>query len=141
VALVLLALLFTTPVLAQEPIIEYGSPGELVGVKSIFIYTGVDLKAHNEIAEHVVKKLPGLRLVDRPLDADVVLAFVQDESAYLATILRSGNSRGTLTTNGMDRGAEIEPLAVVLRQSLALRCRNPGGCNSGKDNGNVSLQA
>lgn len=71
----LAALLFSLPVFAQQPSIEYGQPNELRGVTKIFVDTGIDLQQRQLIVKAVQKRLPNLDVVSRPEESDVHLRF------------------------------------------------------------------
>lgn len=72
----LLAAAFVFPVLAQEqPVIEYGQPGELRGVTKIFVDTGFDTRQRELIAKAIRRRLPNLDVVSRPEESDIHLRF------------------------------------------------------------------
>jgi hypothetical protein len=73
--LTLVFLLCALPVVAQGPVVEYGSPNELRGVAKVFVDTGLDAEQRNMIIGEIQKKLPRLSVVARPEDADVHLRF------------------------------------------------------------------
>jgi hypothetical protein len=91
-----LALAANAPVKAQEPRIEYGSENELQGVQRVFIYTGMNLKARDEIAKNIQKRLPSITITAKQEDAEVALVYVQNHEEYLAWI----NHQSNTYTNG-----------------------------------------
>jgi hypothetical protein len=74
----------------QNTVFEYGQPGELKGVKSIFVYTGSELEVRNNIVKNIQKKLPELVIASNPEEADVILIFFADSNTYFSGL--SGNS-------------------------------------------------
>ena len=62
---------------AQEPQInfEYGTPEELKGVTKIYILTGPDIGARNNILKTIQKKLRDIVVTESPETAEVVLLF------------------------------------------------------------------
>lgn len=67
-------------VAAQQRPIEYGRPKELAGVHRIYIYTGSRLEDQQEIADKLQEKIPGLEIVARPTDAEVIVEFGSSSS-------------------------------------------------------------
>lgn len=73
--LIVLTLIVTLPVLAQDETIEYGEPRELRGVTKIFVDAGADARRRDSIARELKKKLPDLIVVSRPEEAEVHLRY------------------------------------------------------------------
>ena len=61
----------------NPPNFEYGDESELRGVKTVYLDTGFELKAHNDIVDKLTADT-ALAVVDRPQEADVVLVFRWD---------------------------------------------------------------
>ena len=82
VGLAVMALVFSSPspASAQEPGIEYGQASELQGVAKIFVDTGADIQQRNLIADEIRKRLPDLKVVSRPEEADIHLRFYLKET-------------------------------------------------------------
>jgi TonB family protein len=56
-------------------VIEDGAPGELRGVRKIFVDTGGDVKEQRNIIGEILARLPKLEVVDAAEEAEVVLEF------------------------------------------------------------------
>ena len=91
---VLLASLLALPVLAQNPTVEYGHPGELRGVKKVFVDTGTDIELRNHVLEEVQKRLPDLTVVSAPEDADIHLRFSLKEERNYGVVVPAGGRIG-----------------------------------------------
>src|SRR5262245_4076437 len=74
------SLLFTLPVLADKPTIEYGEIAELKGVKKIFIDTGTDMVLRDEIGAEIRKELRDLKIAGRPEDSEIHLRYAYQVS-------------------------------------------------------------
>ena len=61
----------------NPPDFEYGDESELRGVKTVYLDTGFELKARNDIVDELTADT-ALVVVDRPQEADVVLVFRWD---------------------------------------------------------------
>ena len=61
----------------NPPNFEYGDESELRGVKTVYLDTGFELKARNDIVDKLTADT-ALAVVDRPQEADVVLVFRWD---------------------------------------------------------------
>ena len=61
----------------NPPDFEYGDESELRGVKTVYLDTGFELKARNDIVDELTADT-ALAVVDRPQEADVVLVFKWD---------------------------------------------------------------
>lgn len=68
-------LVFSLPVFAQQPSIEYGQPNELRGVTKIFVDTGIDVQERQLMVKAIQKRLPNLEVVSRPEESDIHLRF------------------------------------------------------------------
>ena len=77
-AAVLLACTVAGAALAADLSFEYGRPGELKGVRKVFISVGPEITIHNQMAEHLERELPGLKVTDHSEDGEVVIAIVPD---------------------------------------------------------------
>jgi hypothetical protein len=75
----LIVLTFALPVLAQTPIIEYGEPDELRGVKKVFVDTGHDSQQRGVVVKEIKKQLPDLEIVSHPEESDIHLRFFLKE--------------------------------------------------------------
>jgi hypothetical protein len=84
----LLVLTFASPVLAQSPIIEYGQPDELRGVKKVFV--GLNAQQREVVVREIKKQLPDLEVVSRPEESDIHLRFFLKET-------RDGRTEGVGT--------------------------------------------
>ena len=83
ISCVLLAYVLALPALAQNPTVEYGHPGELRGVKKVFVDAGTDIELRNRILEEIRKRLPDLDIVPAPEAADIHLRFsLKEERSY-----------------------------------------------------------
>ena len=60
-----------------NPRFEYGDESELRGVKTVYLDTGLELKARNDIVDKLTADT-ALAVVDRPQEADVILVFKWD---------------------------------------------------------------
>jgi hypothetical protein len=78
--LFLLALTFTSPVLAQTPIIENGHSDELRGVTKVFVDTGIDAQQRGVVVKEIKKQLPDLEIVSSPEESDIHLRFALKET-------------------------------------------------------------
>jgi len=59
---------------AEEPQrVEYGKKSELRGVKTIFINSGVNLEFRENAIDLLNKELPGVKVADKDLDAEIQL--------------------------------------------------------------------
>jgi hypothetical protein len=94
VACVLLVTVLALPVLAQNPTVEYGHPGELRGVKKVFVDTGTDIDLRNHVLEEIQKRLPDLTIVSAPEDADIHLRFSLKEERNYGTVVPVGGRIG-----------------------------------------------
>ena len=77
---IIIVLLLATITQAQDPLIEYGDPSELASIKTVYIYTGMDMKAREKIIKALKKydKNKRLQIVDQMADADVKLVYARD---------------------------------------------------------------
>ena len=94
ISCVLLACVSALPVLAQNPTVEYGDPGELRGVKKVFVDTGTDIELRNRILEEIQKRLPDLIIVSVPEEADIHLRFTLKEERNYSVIVPVGGRIG-----------------------------------------------
>jgi hypothetical protein len=94
ISCVLLACVLTLPVYAQNPTVEYGHPGELRGVKKVFIDAGTDIELRNRILEEIQKRLPDLTIVSAPEAADIHLRFSLKEERNYGVIIPVGGRIG-----------------------------------------------
>ncbi len=94
ISCVLLASALSLPALAQNPTVEYGHPGELRGVKKVFIDTGTDIELRNRILEEIRKRLPDLTVVSAPEGADVHLRFALKEERNYGVVVPVGGRVG-----------------------------------------------
>ena len=81
---------------------EYGDASELKGVRKIFVDTGTDLEVRENILKEIAKskkKLPGLEVVSRAEDAEVILAFGSSSDARLAGISTEAPAGSTTATS------------------------------------------
>jgi hypothetical protein len=78
------ARLGTTDRSQQAQQFEYGSPDELRGVTKIYVNTGADLEARNNIVETIQKDLKQITVTDRPDDADVCLFYGAASNTFYA---------------------------------------------------------
>jgi hypothetical protein len=83
ISCVLLICVLALPALAQNPTVEYGHPGELRGVKKVFVDAGADIELRNRILEEIQKRVPDLNIVSSPEAADIHLRFsLKEERSY-----------------------------------------------------------
>jgi hypothetical protein len=83
--------------------VEYGSPAELKGVTRIYVDTGAELKARNDIVSHIQKELPSVVVTDSAEDAEVVLVFGSSAStryigSHSTTTINSGGDQATTSS-------------------------------------------
>jgi hypothetical protein len=93
------------------PVIEYGTPGELKGVKTVFIY-GVEPELRNNMLKQFAKH-PELRVVGDIGSADVVLVF------GAATFYRGTYTNVWSDSNGNVYGNSIPRYGVTGEGSAA----------------------
>ncbi|GEM_PF-2141418 len=100
--LLLALILFSTHQITNaqqpEPTIEYGSPADLRGVKSIYVYTGTDIDVRNNIVKEITKKLKDIVVANTPSEAEVCLVFGTDFSTFYA----GSSTSGTVTVDSTD---------------------------------------
>jgi hypothetical protein len=94
ISCVLLAFVLANPALAQNPTLEYGHPGELRGVKKVFVDAGTDIELRNRIFEEIRKRLPDLDIVSAPEAADIHLRFSLKEERNYGVIVPVGGRIG-----------------------------------------------
>ncbi len=94
ISCVLLACVLTAPALAQNPTVEYGHPGELRGVKKVFVDAGTDIELRNRILEEIRKRLPDLNIVSAPEGADIHLRFSLKEERNYGVVVPVGGRIG-----------------------------------------------
>lgn len=87
-------LVFALPVFAQSPIVEYGQPGELRGVKDVFVDTGTDIERRDRIREEILRRLPDLVIVSIPEAAAIHLRFSLKEEPNYGVIVPVGGRVG-----------------------------------------------
>src|SRR5688572_13493517 len=58
-----------------ELIIEYGNKSELKGITKIFIFTGPQLEARENIVKQIKKELPELIIAENVNGAEIALVF------------------------------------------------------------------
>ena len=95
ISCVLLACVLALPALAQNPTVEYGHPGELRGVKNVFVDAGTDIELRNHILEEIRKRLPDLNIVSAPEAADIHLRFSLKEERNYGVIVPVGGRVGS----------------------------------------------
>jgi hypothetical protein len=66
--------------------IDYGKPDEMHGLTRVYVDTGVDLRAHDNIVKRISKGLPKLELVEKPEDAEMILVFGQRSEQYASGV-------------------------------------------------------
>jgi hypothetical protein len=98
----LTTLVLALPAAAQSPVIEYGHPVELQGVKKVFVDTGTDLQSRDRIIKEIQKGAPALTVVSRPEDAEVHLRFDLDDEDNYAVIVPA---RGRVGVSSVRRGS------------------------------------
>lgn len=104
---VLLTILLTASVVAQDKKVEYGDPGELRGVTKVFVATGQDIELRNRIVEEIHKRLPGLQIVSVPEDADIHLQFSLKEERDYGLIVPVGGRSGRRYSVGVGSVVKI----------------------------------
>jgi hypothetical protein len=62
---------------------EYGRAAEIKGVHKVFIDVGPEITMRNEMAAHLERELPGVKVTDRAEDAEAVIAIVPDNDRDL----------------------------------------------------------
>jgi hypothetical protein len=67
------------------------------GVKTVFVYTGTDLKLREDLVAKISKKLPAVAIADKIEDAEIIVSLSNDSQKFLATI--STGPGGTLYPN------------------------------------------
>ena len=100
---------------AQRPTIEYGDPDELRGVTRVFVDTDTDLGLRRAVREELRKKLPNLRVVSRPEDADLHLRFY-----YLEDQTFSGDQSNVPNTALALRALSVEKIVSQDRIRLLM---------------------
>ncbi|HEU4509972.1 MAG TPA: hypothetical protein VFR78_17190 [Pyrinomonadaceae bacterium] len=80
----------------QAQSIEYGEPAELQGITKIFVDTGTDLSGRDNIVKVIKNELPGVVVVSRVEEAEIVLIYSSNSYSILSGISNSRNS----STNG-----------------------------------------
>ena len=78
--------------LAQDEPIEYGSASDLAGVTRLFVDTGQDMDDRENIIRIVTRELPGVSVVGRARDAEVILFFRSSEATFYAGSYASNRS-------------------------------------------------
>jgi hypothetical protein len=101
-ALTTLIFAFALPATAQTSTIEYGQPGELQGVRKVFVDTGTDMESRDRIVREIQKGAPSLTVVSRPEDADIHLRFYLDDEDNYAVIVPA---RGRVGVGSASRGS------------------------------------
>ncbi len=81
-----------------QPVIEYGSPADLKGVKSIYVNTGPDIELRNNIVKEITKNLKNIVVANSPSEADVCLVFDTDFSTFYA----GTSTNSTVTVDSSD---------------------------------------
>jgi hypothetical protein len=117
----LICLLFLSTGSFAQGITEYVKAEELKGVTKIFIFTGAEMKDRERIIKELEKskkKAPNLMIVDRAVDAEVVLLYSVRNEEWVSSIRtnrNAGSSGSTSTPIYMDSdigvGRVIKPLA------------------------------
>jgi len=95
---VTLIMALSVSAMAQAPLYEYGSIGELRGVKVIYIDTGSNLDVRQNVIKEIAKKLPELQIASRPQDATVGLMLSGDSSTFLTGVQTVPVGNSTLST-------------------------------------------
>jgi hypothetical protein len=79
---VILLLLTSVTAAARQVEVEYGHAAELEGVTTLFVSTGVDMKAREFMVKELLKRLPRLEITRTPEAADVHLVY-RSETLYV----------------------------------------------------------
>lgn len=99
-AIFFLLICCSTSIAQQSSIrFEYGSPNELKGVTKIYVYTGSDLEARNNIVKTIQKKLKDIIFTEQPEDAEIHLLFAADASTFYAGTWRNSTTTESGTVN------------------------------------------
>jgi hypothetical protein len=107
-SLLLVTLLFASPLFAQTKAVEYGNASELRGVKKVFVDTGTDLQLRNRIVGEIQKRLPALAIVNAPEAADIHLQFSLKEERDYGLVVPVGGRIGV--TYSVGTGAVVKVL-------------------------------
>lgn len=110
ISCVLLTCVLGLPALAQNPTVEYGDPGELRGVKKVFIDAGTDIELRNRILEEIRKRLPDLNIVSAPEAADIHLRFSLKEERSYGVIVPVRGGIGGIGTYSVGVGSVVKVL-------------------------------
>jgi len=100
---------------AQEGF-EYGTPDDLKGVSTVYVYTGTDMDLRDNIQKVIKKELPNLTLASRREQAEVHLIFTADVSTYVSGVDAS--------TYGNNSNATVQYGRVIDGRGLVLRIEN-----------------
>lgn len=95
----LLTLMLSTVVFGQD--FEYGKPGDLKGLKKVYLDTGADMETRNRIIENLEKAKLGVEILDSPEDAEIVMVFASEKSERLVginTIYNRSETFGSAST-------------------------------------------
>ena len=107
ISCVLLASVLALPTLAQNPTVEYGDPGELRGVRKVFVDTGTDIELRNRILEEIQKRLPDLDIASAPEAADIHLRFSLKEERNYGVIAPVGGRVGVAYSLGVGSAVKV----------------------------------
>lgn len=78
---------------------DYGTIDDLKDVKKVFVFTGTDLSARENIIKEVGKKLPQLTFTANADDAEVVLEYGSSAEKYFAGMSSSSDGFGGVSSN------------------------------------------
>jgi hypothetical protein len=148
-AVVSLILILSAIAFSQEPEpgkFEYGKPEDMRGLKTVYVDTGSDLDERNRIIRLLEKFGSGLKQVDRPSDADILIVYntTSTRQSYTRTVAGApgtaplslpgaytlDSGKGVVTVNGKEpsirrvvynfESGRRDPLAGFVRKFVKL---------------------
>lgn len=94
---------------------EYGSPDDLKGVTSVYVYTGTDTELRENIREKLTKELPNLTLASRSEEAQVHLIFSADISTYVRGVNTTAGPNTNYSQSNVQYGRVVDGRGLVLK--------------------------
>jgi hypothetical protein len=92
-------LLLVCASVARAQDFDYGTPDDLKGVTKVFVYTGTDLDARENIMKEITKKLPQITLTGNADEAEAVLQYGSVADKYFAGMHSTSDGYGTTSTS------------------------------------------
>ena len=118
-----LTALYAFVVLAQDSF-EYGSPDDLKGIDSVYVYTGTDMDAREKIHQALKKGLPNLVLASRSEQAQIQLLFTAHVSKYISGVNNYGYNSGVSYSKVIDGSGLVVKVEEGKRTILVLDFRD-----------------